>query len=92
MSGRGHRRLRLCSKKNYEGKKYAKKKALVVKIPLQRIELPLCKVSIPLTVVKDAPVDTIEALHSWLRNLQAIPDSQLCVKCCNIDYILHRMD
>ena len=69
MSGRGHRRLRLCSKKNYELKKYAQKKALVVQIPTKDIELPPCKISIPLTVIKDSPSDTIGTLHCRLRNL-----------------------
>ena len=69
MSGRGHTRLRLCSKKNYELKKYAQKKALVVQIPTKDIELPSCKISVPLTVSKDAPSDTIGTLHCQLRNL-----------------------
>ena len=79
MSGRGHRRLRLCSKKNYEWKKYAQKKALLVQIPTKDIKLAPCKVSIPLKVIKEAPSDTIESLHSKMRNLQAIPDGKFIV-------------
>ena len=55
-------------KENYN----AWKKALVVQISMKDIELPPCNISIPLTVVKEAPSNTIENLHCLLRNLQKL--------------------
>ena len=67
MTGRGHRKLRLCSKKNYERKKYFKES-----VPQAVTQLPPLPVSIPLSVFKAAPAESITALHSRLVNLKIL--------------------
>ena len=66
MTGRGHRKLRLSSKKNYERKKYFKS------VPQAATQLLPLHVSIPLSVFKAAPAESITALHSRLVNLKIL--------------------
>lgn len=69
---RGHRKLRLCSKKHFQ----PKPKRLPVSIPLQ--DVSALKVSVPLSFevslpMSDAPVESIEMLHGRLKQSAVIP-------------------
>ena len=72
---RGHRKLRLCSKKHYETKKYFPKK-LLVSIPkrtvtILRVSLPIdlvrFHVSLPLSAYTNVPVASLDILHHRLK-------------------------
>ena len=84
MSGRGHRRLRLSSRKNYERKKYrVPPLTLTASIPQDILSVPAAlpshglSVSLPLSIFRDVPVATVQALRSRLAQLEAMP-SGLC--------------
>ena len=61
MTGRGHCKLRLSSKKNYERKNKSVPQAATQLLPL-----------IPLSVFKAVPAESITALHSRLVNLKIL--------------------
>ena len=68
MKGKGHRRLRLCSNKNYERKKYASKS----RIALQDVSLSL-NVPQPSTESREQqPVLTNTELNSKLQLLDSL--------------------
>ena len=75
MSGRGHRRLRLSSRKYYERNKY-QKKALLAKTSTEDI-YPPCRISIPLAVINQAPSKNLESLQSRLRKVEAIANGEI---------------
>ena len=66
MSGKGHRRLRLCSKKNYERKKYAAK----ARNALQDLSHPL-NVPQPSVEPREQPVSNTTELNSKLQLLDS---------------------
>ena len=79
MSGRGHRKLRLCSRKNYERKKYHHPPAipvqpvhltdvsfLTVSVPLDLLPL---RVSLPLSALEAAPAGSTRCLRDRLERL-----------------------
>ena len=69
MSRRGHRRLRLCSHKNYEKKKYAVMKVSVSLHLLQpQVQRPLV-VSLPLAAFQNASQTNLEMLRSRLKKI-----------------------
>ena len=63
MSGRGHRKLRLCSRKNYERKKQNKKLSTSTSLT----------VSLPLTLFYDTPFTTFESLQARVKCAGIIP-------------------
>ena len=77
---RGHRKLRLCSNKHYEQKKYFPKKLLVsipkteVSIPTVSVPLHLVQfnVSVPLTMYKKFPAPSLEIMHSRIQQLRIL--------------------
>ena len=78
---RGHRKLRLCSKKHYETKKYFPKK-LIVSIPkrtvtILKVSLPVdlvsFRLSLPLSAYTNAPVSSLDILHHRLKQSGLIP-------------------
>ena len=77
MSGKGHRRLRLCSRKHYERKKYEHHHVVVpsptvftVSVPLELLQF---RVSIPLSVIESAKAETISSLHNRLVYMASLP-------------------
>ena len=72
---RGHRKLRLHSNKHWQ----PKPKRLPVSIPLRdvsvlKVSLPLSfQVSLPLCSFVDAPVRSLDILHSRLKQCNGIP-------------------
>lgn len=79
--GKGHRKLRLCSKKNYERRKYFPKK-LLVSVPrravcILKVSLPLnlvsFRVSLPLSAYSDSPVASVDVLYDRMVHLKALP-------------------
>ena len=75
--GRGHRKLRLCSNKHYEKKKYFPKKLLVsiprrhltilkVSIPIEHLSF---KVSIPMSTYLKLPIPSLEIMQSRIQRL-----------------------
>jgi len=82
---RGNRKLRLCSNKYYEKKKYFPKKLLVlipradvsiltVSIPVQ---LSPCNVSVPLTMYKKFPAPSLEIMQSHMQQLKTLSDGSV---------------
>ena len=74
---RGHRKLRLCSNKNYERKKYFPKE-LLVSVPrrdvtILRVSIPMellsFKVSIPLSAYTKLPAPSLETMQSRIQHL-----------------------
>lgn len=91
VMGRGHRRLRLSSRKNYERKKYktplvvsisrAEVSILTVSIPRDLLPSPSAVVSFPISAFQDAPLASLTALRTRLLMLNARPSglySYLC--------------
>ena len=64
---RGHRKLRLHSNKHWQ----PKPKRLPVSIPLR--DVSVLKVSLPLCSFVDAPVRSLDILHSRLKQCNGIP-------------------
>ena len=71
MSGKGHRKLRLCSRKHYERVKYKHRHAAVfmVSIPLELLQF---RVSIPLSFVESAKAQTTDTLHKRLVHTESL--------------------
>lgn len=78
---RGHRKLRLCSVKYYEKKKYHPK-SLLISIPRNNVSilpvsLPITAVnftvSLPLSVYIESPVPSTTILHSRVQRVEAMP-------------------
>ena len=74
--GKGHRKLRLCSNKYYEKRKYAKQ--LVVSIPRRiisvfAVSMPLnvlsLNVSLPISAYTGCPISSLEVLYHRLKCL-----------------------
>ena len=81
---KGHRKLRLCSRKNYEKKKYFPKK-LLVSIPRRtvcvlKVSLPInlvsFRVSLPLSAYSDSPVKSVDILHNRMIHLRTVPQGK----------------
>ena len=70
---RGKRPLRLTSRKHFQ----PKPKRLRVSIPLR--EVSVLKVSVPLSAFRDAPVETLETLHSRLKECAVFPTGMYTV-------------
>ena len=79
---RGHRKLRLCSNKYYEKKKYFPKtlsvlipradvSILPVSIPLHALQF---NVSIPLTTYRELPAPSLEIMHNRIQQLRVLSD------------------
>lgn len=84
VMGRGHRKLRLCSRKNYERNKYdrplvvsiPRAKVSVMNVSIKREVLPSCSivVSFPISLFRDARVFSVTALQNRLLQLKdALP-------------------
>ena len=78
---RGHRKLRLCSVKYYEKKKY-RPKSLLVSIPRNSVSiLPVSvpiglvkfTVSLPLSCYTESAVPSAGILHDRVQRVKAIP-------------------
>ena len=67
MSGRGHRRLRLCNRKNYK-KKYAMKVSVSLHLLQPQVQRPLV-VSLPLVAFQNASQTNLEMLRSRLKKI-----------------------
>ena len=81
---KGHRKLRLCSKKHYEKKKYFPK-TLPVSIPrrtvcILKVSLPInlvsFRVSLPLSAYSDSPVKSVDILHNRMIHLRTVPQGK----------------
>ena len=72
MSGRGHRRLRLCNRKNYERRKYSSAAVMTVSVPLHllrpQVPSPLL-VSLPISALQEAPITSLDVLRSRLKSV-----------------------
>ena len=88
MSCRGHRKLRLSSKKNYERKKYDSPSSLVVSVSLAvvsvfKVSVPLTllplKVSLPVSSFKSAPARSTATLHDRLRRVGTLKGMSILV-------------
>ena len=66
---RGHRRLRLCSKKNYEKKKYEARRDSSAQLVMPKSLV----VSYPVEVFQSAPCLDLGTLHARIRLLEALP-------------------
>ena len=80
MSGRGHRKLRLCSRKNYERKKLKKRStppsicsSLKVSMPFELLPRQSLTVSLPISIFHDAPLSTFESLKARVECAGVIP-------------------
>ena len=93
----GHRRLRLCSKKNAERKKFSlKHSTLPVSIPLSdaisvfKISLPIdllsFNISLPVEAFLASPASSLDTLKARLAATEAIPPGLLfiCIHACVI--------
>ena len=78
---KGHRKLKLCSRKNYEKKKYIPKKLLVSisrrNVYILKVSLPInsvsFRVSLPLSAYSDSPVASVDILHNRMIHLGVVP-------------------
>ena len=93
---RGHRKLRLCSVKYYEKKKYHQK-SLLVSIPrnsvsILPVSLPISSVnftiSLPLSLYTESPVPSPAVLHNRVQRVKAMPQGKLNTnnKCLYVAY------
>ena len=103
MSGRGHRKLRLCSRKNYERKKLKKRStppstctSLKVSMPFELLPPQSLTVSLPISLFHDAPLSTFESLKARVECAGVIPqgiyyvhreNTPLCKRRCYISQI-----
>ena len=73
MNGRrGHRKLRLTSRKHFRPKPKQSTKSLVVSDSVPAFSLRLC-VTLPLSSYTDAPLVSTDILHHRLKKCEAIP-------------------
>ena len=89
-SGKGHRKLRLCSRKHYERKKYKHRREVVssptvftVSVPLELLQF---RVSIPLSVIESAKAET---LHNRLVYMASLPPRGIYICTCSINCVLY---
>lgn len=77
---RGHRKLRLCSRKKYQSKRRLplKKQSLLISIPLKNISIPFL-VSLPLSSYTDGPVVSVDLLHVRLEHCKIIPSGIIMI-------------
>ena len=70
---RGHRKLRLCSRKRYECNKY-RLKSLVITIPLAKVNVfTELAVSIPVAMFHEAASPNITNLLNRIKQVDALP-------------------
>lgn len=87
---RGHRRLRMTSKKHYETKKYFPKQLLVCiprrEVSILKMSLPLnllrFHMSLPLTHYTDSALASIDILYNRLKKLEMIPSGIALMEYC----------
>ena len=86
MSGRGHRKLRLCSRKNYERKKLKKRStppstcsSLKVSMPFELLPPQSLTVSLPILLFHDTPFSTFESLKARVECAGVILQGIYCV-------------
>ena len=88
---RGHRKLRLCSVKYYEKKKYHPK-SLLISIPrnsvsILPVSLPISSVnftiSLPLSLYIESPVLSPAVLHNRVQRVKAMPQGKLLILICS---------
>ena len=89
---RGHRRLRLCSRKHYQPKPRKqplhKEESLLVSIPLSNISIQL-KVTLPLSSYTDGQVVSLNLLHNRMERCGFLPSGMICLYCFAIVAILY---
>ena len=101
--GRGHRKLRLCSNKHYEKKKYFKEpKNLIISIPREtvsilRISIPLnvlsLNVSLPISAYTGCPISSLEVLYHRLKSLGTILNGiHLYILYMCVEYVICRVE
>ena len=78
---KGHRKLRLCSRKRYELNKY-RPKSLEIKVPLAEVNVfAELAVSIPVAMFHKAVSPNIANLLCRLKQLDALPQGLFLVYC-----------
>ena len=80
MSGRGHRKLRLCSRKNYEKKKYHHPPAIPVQ-PVHLTDVSVLTVSLPLDLLPlrvSLPLSALEVIIEFITILSQIHEMSYC--------------
>ena len=84
MSGRGHRRLRLCSRKNYERKKYKSKSCNDNDTSTVQIDEP------PTSMVLSNTVSSTVDLRTELQQLESLNGTLLAILVldCNPRFLL----
>ena len=94
MSGKGHRKLRLCSRKNYEQKKYDST-SLIISIPRTGLSFPTVSpspqlpdppdlvVSLPISAFQDSTFRNVSALETRLRHIGTLISGLCGVSYCN---------
>ena len=90
--GKGHRKTRLSSRKNYERRKYKDKQCMVsipcAKLYVLTVAIPQndktvasqMVVSLPITSFQQADVDGLETLRKRLVELDTLPTGNNCKK------------
>lgn len=82
---RGHRKLRLCSNKHYERKKYFPKKLLVsiprMNVNILKVSIPLrllsYNVSLPLSVYTELPAPSLEIMQRRIQQLGILSEGTM---------------
>ena len=77
MSGRGHRKLRLCSRKYYEQKKKLVKDSTIVTSPSVVPDLQSLDVSLPISFFVNMDCSTLDSLRTRLTCPGAITQCNL---------------
>ena len=77
MSGRGHRKLRLCSRKYYEQKKKLVKDSTIVTSPSAVPDLQSLDVSLPISFFVNMECSTLDSLRTRLTCPDAITQCNL---------------
>ena len=98
MSGRGHRKLQLCSRKNYERKKLKKPStplstcsSLTVSIPFELLPAQPLTVSLPISLFHDTPFSTFESRVECAGFIPRGTCTLLCMYMCSCTCICHVM-
>ena len=84
---RGHRKLRLTSRKHFKPKPKRVCETIAVKQP-QEVQPPSLKISLPVTAYINAPVSTIDNLKDRLKSYEAIPSGQKYTNSINYTFAL----